>query len=165
MSTTRRQRKKILTEKKENFKPLNLEQEDYVNAIYDNHIIITIGKSGTGKTHCSAAIASELLNSGEIDRIIVTRAAAQADDIGYVKGDEVEKITPALSPILEELSQFINVNKEINDGRLKVCSLAFMRGVNFKRSIAILEEMQNCTYKQLKLFITRLGEGSKLILS
>ena len=165
MSITRPRRTKKVQEEKQKFEALNEEQEDYLQAIDENDIIIALGPAGTGKTCCAAAKAAEYLLNGSIDRIIIARSSAQADDIGFLPGSEVEKISPALNGILAELSEFLNVKKEINDGRIEINSLAYLKGRTFKHSFAILEEAQNCTYAQLKMFVTRLGAGTKIIIS
>ncbi len=165
MSTTRPRRTKRTQEEKPKFEPLNDEQFNYLEAIDENDIVIAMGQAGTGKTCCAAAKAAEYLTEDRVHRIIVARSSAQADELGFLPGSEVEKISPALNGILAELSEFINVKKEINDGRLEITSLAYLKGRTFKNSFVILEEAQNCTYSQLKMFVTRLGNGTKMILS
>lgn len=166
MPQQRRQRtKKLLIDKKVKFEPLNEEQDDYLQAIDENDIIIAIGPAGTGKTCCAAAKAAEYLNENRIDKIVVARSAAQSDELGFLPGDEVEKILPALNGVLAELGEFLDVKKEVNDGRIEITSLAYMKGRTFKNSFVLLEEAQNCTYSQLKMFITRIGKNAKLILS
>ncbi len=165
MSTTRPRRTKRTQEEKPKFEPLNDEQFNYLEAIDENDVIIAMGQAGTGKTCCAAAKAAEYLLDNRVHKIIVTRSSAQDDQLGFLPGDEIEKISPALNGILAELSEFINVKKEINDGRLEITSLAYLKSRTFKNSFVILEEAQNCTYSQLKMFITRLGNNTKMILS
>ena len=161
----RRQRKKLLIEPKITFQALNEEQDDYLQAINENDITIALGPAGTGKTCCAAAKAAEYLNDNKIDRIVVARSSAQSDELGFLPGSEVEKISPALNGILAELSEFLDVKKEIDNDRIEITSLAYMKGRTFKNSFVILEEGQNCTYSQLKMFITRIGKNTKMIIS
>ena len=165
MPQPRRQRKKLLIEQRQVFEPLNDEQSNYVDAIKENSIVICIGPAGVGKSCVSAAMAAEALNEGSVDRIVIARSSTQSDLIGFLPGSEIEKIEPALNAILAELSEFLNVKKEIEDGRIEITSLAFLRGRSFKNSFIILEEGQNCTYAQLKMFITRIGRNSTMVIS
>lgn len=165
MSTTRRPRTKKTQEEKPKFEALNDEQQNYLDAIDENDIIIAIGQAGTGKTCCAAAKAAEYLLNGSVDRIIIARSSVQSDDIGFLPGSETEKIGPALNGILAELSEFLNVKKEINDNRIEISSLAYIKSRTFKNSFVILEEAQNCTYAQLKMFITRIGYNTKMVIS
>ena len=165
MAQQRRQRKRLLIEPKITFSALNQEQDDYLNAIDENDIVIALGPAGTGKTCCAAAKAAEYLNEERIDRIVVARSSAQSDDLGFLPGSEVEKISPALNGILAELSEFLDVKKEIDNDRIEITSLAYMKGRTFKNAFVILEEAQNCTYSQLKMFITRIGKNAKMIIS
>ncbi len=145
--------------------PLNKEQTDYIKCIHRNDIIIALGKAGTGKSYCCAGLAAEYLNRKLVDKIIICRSAAQADKIGFVPGDGIEKTLPYITQVLVDMGDFLSVKKELAEGRIEVLSLAFVRGRSFRNSFIILEEGQNCTYPQLKMFITRIGDSSKMVIS
>ncbi len=146
-------------------KPLNKEQADYIKCMHRNSIVIALGRAGTGKSYCSAGIAAEYLHRGLVDKIIICRSAAQADKIGFVPGDATEKTLPYITQVLIDMADFINVKKEVAEGRIEILSLAFARGRSFRNSFIILEEGQNCTFPQLKMFITRIGDSSKMVIS
>ena len=161
-------REKLVDFKQSKFtriKPLNEEQEYCLKLIADNHITVLLGKSGCGKTHLAAGFASYRLNIDKIDKIIISRAGVGSEDLGYKPGSAIEKIGGYLKGVTNELSQYMDVKDAFKHGTLEIEPIDNMRGMTFKNSCVIIEEVQNCTYDQLKLILTRFGENSKFILT
>jgi phosphate starvation-inducible protein PhoH and related proteins len=151
------------------FKPLTENQAQYFKTINRNCVTFCVGCAGTGKTYISVACAIGMLLRGEVEKIILVRPAIECDEkLGYIPGVIDDKMAPYTFPMFNSMEDFLTV-KEIHDfqeaGIIKICPLAYMKGTTFKRSIVLLDEAQNCTYKQLKMFLTRLGEGSKMIIN
>jgi phosphate starvation-inducible PhoH-like protein len=141
------------------------EQKEYIKAIVQNDIVICCGKSGSGKTCVAAGIAVDWLKRGLVDRVIISRPCVGTEDLGYLPGEFEEKIQPYLQPLFTELEQFINIKACIANGKIKVLPVSYMRGVTFKNSFVIVDEVQNLTESQLRMLLTRLGENSKLVLT
>lgn len=141
------------------------EQKDYIKAIIQNDIIICCGRAGSGKTCVAAGIGVELLLRGIFDKLILSRPCVGTEDIGYLPGSFEEKIDPYLQPLFTELEQFINVRQYIAQDKIKVLPVSYMRGVTFKNSFIIIDEVQNLDERQLRMILTRYGEGSKLVLT
>ncbi len=159
---------KVNTQTKRKFiklAPKNDEQELCANLINENDIIIVMGKSGSGKTHISAGMASRALLNKEVDKIILCRAGVGSESLGFLPGDAIEKVGLYLSPILNELNYFIDVESQIKQGKIQIQPVLSMRGMTLKNSFIVVEEFQNCSYNQLKLVLTRFGEGSRMILT
>ena len=144
-------------------------QRIYIRSIIDNDVTICIGPAGTGKSFVAAGIAAEHLHKKKIDQIIVTRPLVCAGtDIGSMPGDVNDKIKPYLMPMEENLKVFLNqayYGAFINQGAIRYEPLETMRGATFHNSYMILDEAQNCTLDQIKMFITRMGESSKVIIN
>lgn len=140
-----------------------------VGAIKNNVILFTIGAAGTGKTYTSVLIATHYLKLKEFKRIILIRPAVDSgEDIGYLPGDILEKMDPYLSPLYDSLDSILGVQERkrlLNAGIIEVVPIGFLRGRSLTDSFIIMDESQNATYSQLKMIITRLGEGSKLIIN
>ena len=141
------------------------EQKDYIKAIIQNDIIICCGRAGSGKTCVAAGVGCELLQRGIVDRLIISRPCVGTEDIGFLPGDYEQKIDPFLQPLFTELEQFINVRQATAQGKIKILPASYMRGVTFKNSFVIIDECQNLNYRQLRMILTRLGEGSKIVLT
>jgi phosphate starvation-inducible PhoH-like protein len=149
--------------------PRSARQREYVEAIRSFDIVFAIGPAGTGKTYLAIASALAALKSGEIERIFISRPVVEAgENLGFLPGDLQEKIEPYLRPIFDALQDMVGrerVVKMIESGVLEIAPLAYMRGRTLNNSLAILDEAQNCTIGQMKMFLTRLGESSKAIVT
>lgn len=154
--------KNVLVAKTEN-------QKDYIRSIIENDVTFCTGPSGTGKSFIVAGIASEHLEKDQIDTIIVTRPlVCTGKDIGSLPGELNEKIKPYLQPMEENLKYFLGRDRfglYYNTRRIRFEPLETMRGSTFHNSYMILDEAQNCTLEQIKMFITRMGEHSKVIIN
>ena len=149
--------------------PRSKKQKEYVKALKTNQVIMSLGPAGTGKTYLAVAVALTMLLEKKIDRIILSRPAVEAGErLGFLPGDMKEKIDPYLRPLydsLHELYDYDKIQKKIEFGEIEIAPLAFMRGRTLKNSFAILDEAQNATKTQIKMFLTRIGENSKLVVN
>ncbi len=146
-----------------------LGQRAYVKAIRRNTVVFGIGPAGTGKTYLAVALAVMAYKAGEIDKIILTRPALEAGEkLGFLPGDLQTKVDPYLRPLYDALNDMFgtdNYLKLIERGIIEVAPLAYMRGRTLSRSFIILDEAQNTTKEQMKMFLTRLGDGSKMVIT
>jgi phosphate starvation-inducible PhoH-like protein len=144
-------------------------QKAYVDAMRSHDIVFGIGPAGTGKTYLGMAIAVENLTKGEVSRIILTRPAVEAGErLGYLPGDLAEKINPYLRPLYDALYEMMEIDmiqRYIDRGIIEVAPLAYMRGRTLNDSFIILDEAQNTTSEQMKMFLTRLGFDSKAVIT
>lgn len=144
-------------------------QKDYILSIIENEITFCIGPSGTGKSFIAAGIASEHIQKDKMESIIITRPlVCTGKDIGSLPGEVSEKIKPYLAPMEENLKYFLGRDKfglYYNTRRIRFEPLETMRGATFHNAYMILDEAQNCTFEQIKMFITRMGENSKVIIN
>lgn len=149
------------------FKPLNKSQEIYLNKIQNNTITFGLGVAGTGKTFIAAIAAAEALKSKKVDRIIISRPVVEAgESLGFLPGDMKEKFTPYIQPFLEALSRVLgsgHVEALVNNERIVFLPLAYMRGWSFDNTFVVLDEAQNATTGQMKLFLTRIGKNSTIV--
>ena len=149
--------------------PRSKNQKDYVKALKTNEIIMSLGPAGTGKTYLAVAVALTMLLEKKVERIILSRPAVEAGErLGFLPGDMKEKIDPYLRPLydsLHDLYHYDKIKKKIENGEIEIAQLAFMRGRTLKNSFAILDEAQNATETQIKMFLTRIGENSKLVVN
>ena len=144
-------------------------QQNYVNAIIENDAVFAIGPAGTGKTYLAVARAVEALENSNVKRIILVRPVVEAGEkLGFLPGDLSEKVDPYLRPIYDALYEFIGferVNRLIEKHVIEVAPLAFMRGRTLNECYIILDEAQNTTIPQMKMFLTRMGFGSKMVIT
>ena len=159
----------IIKTPKKSVIPRSEKQKDYVRALRETDIIISAGPAGTGKTFLAVAVALTMLLEKKIERIILSRPAVEAGErLGFLPGDMREKVDPYLRPLydsLYDLLDFEKIQKKIEVGDIEIAPLAFMRGRTLKNSFAILDEAQNATDTQIKMFLTRIGENSKIVIN
>ena len=144
-------------------------QSDYIKALRENDIVMSLGPAGTGKSFLAVSVAITMLMEKKIGRVILSRPAVEAGEkLGFLPGDMKEKVDPYLRPLydaLYELFGFEKIDKKIETGEIEIAPLAFMRGRTLKNCFAILDEAQNATETQIKMFLTRIGENSKLVVN
>mgnify|MGYP001362010726 FL=1 len=159
----------IIKTPKKSVIPRTEKQKNYVRALRESDIIISCGPAGTGKTFLAVAVALTMLLDKKIERIILSRPAVEAGErLGFLPGDMREKVDPYLRPLydsLYDLLDFEKIQKRIEIGDIEIAPLAFMRGRTLKNSFAILDEAQNATDTQIKMFLTRIGENSKIVIN
>ena len=150
-------------------KPRSKKQVEYFNLVRKKDLVFCCGPAGTGKTYLAVALAVSMLKSGQIEKIILSRPAVEAGErLGFLPGDLKEKIDPYLRPLydaLNDMLSFSEVLKKIENGMIEIAPLAFMRGRTLSNSFIILDESQNTTSIQMKMFLTRLGENSRMIVN
>ncbi|MFH2218040.1 MAG: PhoH family protein [Pseudomonadota bacterium] len=158
-----------ITSKKRPITPKSLAQKEYIDAIRNYDMVFGIGPAGTGKTYLAMAMAVAALSQGEVNRIILTRPAVEAGEaLGFLPGDLAEKIDPYLRPLYDALHDMMHFEKVTNlteQGVIEVAPLAFMRGRTLNDSFIILDEAQNTTSEQMKMFLTRMGFSSKAVIT
>jgi len=144
-------------------------QAKYISAIAQNELVFGSGPAGTGKSYLAVACAAEALLEGRVERIIFSRPAVEAgENLGFLPGDMKEKVDPYLRPLYDALYDVMpqaKVERDIADGTIEIAPLAFMRGRTLANSFIILDEAQNTTQQQMKMFLTRLGEGSCMVVN
>ena len=159
----------IIKTPKKSIIPRSEKQKSYVRALRQSDIIISAGPAGTGKTFLAVAVGLTMLLEKKIERIILSRPAVEAGErLGFLPGDMKEKVDPYLRPLydsLYDLFDFEKIQRMIEIGDIEIAPLAFMRGRTLKNSFAILDEAQNATDTQIKMFLTRIGENSKIVVN
>ncbi|MBA1338653.1 MAG: phosphate starvation-inducible protein PhoH [Pelagibacterales bacterium] len=149
--------------------PRSQNQKEYVRALKNNQIVMSLGPAGTGKTYLAVAVGLTMLLEKKVEKIILSRPAVEAGErLGFLPGDMKEKIDPYLRPLydsLNDLFDYDKIQKKMESGEIEIAPLAFMRGRTLKNSFAILDEAQNATETQIKMFLTRIGEKSKLVVN
>jgi len=157
-----RTRKKIV-------EPRTETQKAYVKALYANELGFGIGPAGTGKTYLAVAVGVSMLIGGHVDRIILSRPAVEAGErLGFLPGDMKEKVDPYMQPLYDALNDFLpskQLAKMIEEKLIEIAPLAFMRGRTLSNAFVVLDEAQNATSMQMKMFLTRLGEGSRMVVT
>ena len=150
-------------------RPRTVGQKHYLDAIASNTIVLGIGPAGTGKTYLAVAMAVKALKSGDISRIILTRPAVEAGEkLGFLPGDLQDKVDPYLRPLYDALFEMLGsetVERDLEKNIIEIAPLAYMRGRTLDHAFIILDEAQNTTSEQIKMFLTRLGEGSKMVIT
>ena len=155
---------------KRELKPRTENQAEYIRAISENNVTFCSGPAGTGKTSVAVGLACEYLVSKKVSKIVITRPTVESSSrgLGYLPGNFKEKIHPYLVPILDEMNYYLDdqkVRSMMSSDIIEIVPLEYMRGRNFHWSFMILDEAQNATFDQIKMFITRLGKGSKAVIN
>ena len=144
-------------------------QKAYVAALFENELSFGIGPAGTGKTYLAVAVAVSMFIGGQVDRIILSRPAVEAGErLGFLPGDMKDKVDPYMQPLYDALNDFLpgkQVAKLIEEKKIEIAPLAFMRGRTLSNAFVVLDEAQNATSMQMKMFLTRLGEGSRMVIT
>jgi len=149
--------------------PRTQAQKEYVQALLNNELGFGIGPAGTGKTYLAVAVGVSMFLEGKVDKIILSRPAVEAGErLGFLPGDLKEKVDPYMQPLYDALNDFLpgqQMAKLVEDKRIEIAPLAFMRGRTLSNAFVVLDEAQNATTMQMKMFLTRLGEGSRMVIT
>ena len=144
-------------------------QKAYVEALFKNELSFGIGPAGTGKTYLAVAVGVSMFITGRVDKIILSRPAVEAGErLGFLPGDMKEKVDPYMQPLYDALNDFLPAKqmvKLMEDKAIEIAPLAFMRGRTLANAFVVLDEAQNATSMQMKMFLTRLGEGSRMVIT
>ncbi len=158
-----------ITQRGKIIRPKSFGQKEYVDAIKKNNVVFGVGPAGTGKTYLAVALAVYALKNHDIDRIILTRPAVEAGEkLGFLPGDLQEKVDPYLRPLFDALQEMMGEDayqRQIEKGAIEIAPLAYMRGRTLSNSFIILDEAQNTTREQMKMFLTRMGENSRIVVT
>lgn len=158
-----------LRTRRSHIRPRGPNQRAYISSIRDNDLCFGIGPAGTGKTYLAVASAVEALEQERVRRIVLVRPAVEAGErLGFLPGDMKEKVDPYMQPLYDALNDFLPTKalpKLIEDRRIEIAPLAFMRGRTLSNAFVVLDEAQNATSMQMKMFLTRLGEGSRMVVT
>jgi len=149
--------------------PRTVKQVEYVQQMHENDVTFGLGPAGTGKTYLAMAMALSMLKAREVNRVILTRPAVEAGEaLGFLPGDLREKVAPYLRPLYDALHDMLEPeesNRYMNDGTIEIAPLAYMRGRTLSRAFVILDEAQNTTREQMFMFLTRIGESSRCVVT
>ncbi|SEW00227.1 phosphate starvation-inducible protein PhoH [Aliiroseovarius sediminilitoris] len=155
--------------RKKTVEPRTEAQKAYVQNLFQNELAFGIGPAGTGKTYLAVAVGVNMFLGGHVDRLILSRPAVEAGEkLGYLPGDMKDKVDPYMQPLYDALNDFLpgkQVAKLIEEKRIEIAPLAFMRGRTLANAYVVLDEAQNATTMQMKMFLTRLGEGSRMVIT
>jgi phosphate starvation-inducible PhoH-like protein len=158
-----------LRTRKKPIEPRTEAQKTYVKNLFDHELGFGIGPAGTGKTYLAVAVGVTMFIAGAVERIILSRPAVEAGErLGFLPGDMKEKVDPYMQPLYEALNDFLpqkQVQKLMEEKRIEIAPLAFMRGRTLSNAFVVLDEAQNATTMQMKMFLTRLGEGSRMVIT
>lgn len=159
----------VLKTKKRHIYPRSATQAEYIQTMMNNELVFGLGPAGTGKTYLAVALAVSMMLEGVIDKIILSRPAVEAgENLGFLPGDLKDKVDPYLRPLYDALYEMLpaeQVDKKIALGEIEIAPLAFMRGRTLSNAFIILDEAQNTTPMQMKMFLTRLGENSRMVVN
>ena len=159
----------VLKTKKRHIYPRSATQAEYIQTMLQNELVFGLGPAGTGKTYLAVALAVSMMLEGTIDKIILSRPAVEAGEtLGFLPGDLKEKVDPYLRPLYDALYEMLpaeQVDKKLALGEIEIAPLAFMRGRTLSNAFIILDEAQNTTPMQMKMFLTRLGENSRMVVN
>ena len=149
--------------RKKTVEPRTEAQKKYVRALFENELAFGIGPAGTGKTYLAVAVGVNLFIGRHVDKIILSRPAVEAGErLGFLPGDMKDKVDPYMQPLYDALKQ---LGKLMEEKRIEIAPLAFMRGRTLANAFVVLDEAQNATQMQMKMFLTRLGEGSRMVIT
>lgn len=155
--------------RKKTVEPRTKTQADYVRGLFTHELAFGIGPAGTGKTYLAVAVAVNQMVNGHVDKIILSRPAVEAGErLGFLPGTEKDKMDPYMRPLYDALNDFLpgkQLAKLMEDNRIEIAPLAFMRGRTLSNAYVVLDEAQNTTAMQMKMFLTRLGQGSKMVIT
>jgi len=155
--------------RKKHVEPRTEAQKAYVENLFKNELCFGIGPAGTGKTYLAVAVGVTMFIGGHVDKIILSRPAVEAGErLGFLPGDMKEKVDPYMQPLYDALNDFLpakQVQKMLEEKRIEIAPLAFMRGRTLANAFVVLDEAQNATTMQMKMFLTRLGEGSRMVIT
>jgi len=158
-----------LRTRKKSVEPRTATQKAYVDSLFANELAVGMGPAGTGKTYLAVAVGVSMFLDGAVDRIILSRPAVEAGEkLGYLPGDMKDKVDPYMQPLYDALNDFLpgkQLAKLVEDKRIEIAPLAFMRGRTLSNAFVVLDEAQNATTMQMKMFLTRLGEGSRMVIT
>lgn len=156
----------VIHTRRRSVEPKTASQRDFVQKLLKNQLVFGIGPAGTGKTYLAAALAVSMLSNGDVDRIILSRPALVAGEhLGFLPGDIKEKVDPFMQPLYDALRSFLStkvLNHYLDQGKIEIAPVAFVRGRTMNSSFVIFDEAQNATRMQMKMFLTRLGPGSRM---
>ncbi len=159
----------VLKTKKRYIYPRSQTQAEYITKMMQNELVFGLGPAGTGKTYLAVALAVSMMLEGAVDKIILSRPAVEAgENLGFLPGDLKEKVDPYLRPLYDALYEMLpaeQVDKKLALGEIEIAPLAFMRGRTLSNAFVILDEAQNTTPMQMKMFLTRLGENSRMVVN
>ncbi|MFK7743817.1 MAG: PhoH family protein [Roseobacter sp.] len=155
--------------RKKRVEPRTDAQKAYVQSLFDNELAFGIGPAGTGKTYLAVAVGVSMFLSGQVDKIILSRPAVEAGErLGFLPGDMKEKVDPYMQPLYDALGDFLpgkQLARLIEEKQIEIAPLAFMRGRTLSNAFVVLDEAQNATTMQMKMFLTRLGEGPRMVIT
>ncbi len=155
--------------RKKTVEPRTEAQKAYVRGLFENELAFGIGPAGTGKTYLAVAVGVNLFIGGHVDKIILSRPAVEAGErLGFLPGDMKDKVDPYMQPLYDALHDFLpgkQLGKLMEEKRIEIAPLAFMRGRTLANAFVVLDEAQNATQMQMKMFLTRLGEGSRMVIT
>ena len=159
----------LIKTRRKHVSPRTPAQKDYVEALFANDLCFGIGPAGTGKTYLAVAVGVNLFLNGLVDRIILSRPAVEAGErLGFLPGDMKEKVDPYMQPLYDALNDFLpgkQLGRLMEEKKIEIAPLAFMRGRTLSDAFVLLDEAQNATTMQMKMFLTRLGEGSRMVVT
>jgi len=155
--------------RKKTVEPRTARQATYLRTLFKNELVFGLGPAGTGKTYLAVAVAVSMFIEGRVDRIILSRPAVEAGErLGFLPGDMKDKVDPYMQPLYDALNDFFparQLAKLIEDKKIEIAPLAFMRGRTLSNAFVVLDEAQNTTSMQMKMFLTRLGEGARMVVT
>ena len=155
--------------RKKTVEPRTEAQRAYVRSLYEHDLAFGIGPAGTGKTYLAVAVGVSMFITGQVDRIVLSRPAVEAGErLGFLPGDMKDKVDPYMQPLYDALNDFLpgrQMAKLMEEKKIEIAPLAFMRGRTLSNAFVVLDEAQNATSMQMKMFLTRLGEGSRMVVT
>ncbi len=155
--------------RKKTIQPRTIAQKKYVTSLYKSELAFGIGPAGTGKTYLAVAVGVNMLIGGKVDKIILSRPAVEAGErLGFLPGDMKDKVDPYMQPLYDALNDFLpgkQLARMLEEKQIEIAPLAFMRGRTLSNAFVVLDEAQNATTMQMKMFLTRLGQGSRMVIT